>query len=195
MKHYKEGSSSSSSASSSSSDEEHFQKRKVKRMNIERGKLMPANLSKADVAKAVFRDRQKVGSSLADVTPMEIDSSISFADVGGLRQHIDGLKEMVVFPLLYPEVFKNFSLTPPRGVLFYGPPGTGKTLVARALAAECSRDGKKVAFFMRKGADCLSKWIGESERQLRLLFDQVKTFEGDLPRVNFNFRLFSMQSI
>ena len=144
-------------------------------MNIERGKLMPANLSKADVAKAVFRDRQKVGSSLADVTPMEIDSSISFADVGGLRQHIDGLKEMVVFPLLYPEVFKNFSLTPPRGVLFYGPPGTGKTLVARALAAECSRDGKKVAFFMRKGADCLSKWIGESERQLRLLFDQVRT--------------------
>ena len=53
------------------------------------------------------------------------------------------------------------------------PPGTGKTLVARALANECSKGGKKVAFFMRKGADCLSKWVGESERQLRLLFDQV----------------------
>ena len=52
--------------------------------------------------------------------------------------------------------------------------GTGKTLVARALANECSSDGHKVAFFMRKGADCLSKWVGESERQLRLLFDQVK---------------------
>ena len=51
--------------------------------------------------------------------------------------------------------------------------GTGKTLVARALANECSQDGQKVAFFMRKGADCLSKWVGESERQLRLLFDQV----------------------
>lgn len=51
--------------------------------------------------------------------------------------------------------------------------GTGKTLMARALANECSQDGKKVAFFMRKGADCLSKWVGESERQLRLLFDQV----------------------
>ena len=53
-------------------------------------------------------------------------------------------------------------------------PGTGKTLVARALANECSQGDKKVAFFMRKGADCLSKWVGESERQLRLLFDQVR---------------------
>lgn len=52
--------------------------------------------------------------------------------------------------------------------------GTGKTLVARALANECSKGDKRVAFFMRKGADCLSKWVGESERQLRLLFDQVR---------------------
>uniref|UniRef100_A0A8C8LUI3 ATPase family AAA domain-containing protein 2 n=1 Tax=Oncorhynchus tshawytscha TaxID=74940 RepID=A0A8C8LUI3_ONCTS len=60
-----------------------------------------------------------------------------------------------------------------RGCLFYGPPGTGKTLVARALANECSQGERKVSFFMRKGADCLSKWVGESERQLRLLFDQA----------------------
>lgn len=67
-------------------------------------------------------------------------------------------------------------VSPPviRGCLFYGPPGTGKTLVARALANECSQGERKVSFFMRKGADCLSKWVGESERQLRLLFDQVK---------------------
>ena len=80
---------------------------------------------------------------------------------------------MILFPLLYPEVFDRFHIQPPRGVLFFGPPGCGKTLVARGLANECSRDGKRVAFFMRKGADCLSKWVGESERQLRLLFDQV----------------------
>ena len=78
-----------------------------------------------------------------------------------------------MFPLLYPEMFKKFDMQPPRGVLFYGPPGTGKTLLARALASECSSENKKVAFFMRKGADCLSKWIGESERQLRMLFDQA----------------------
>ena len=58
--------------------------------------------------------------------------------------------------------------------------GTGKTLVARALANECSREGQKVAFFMRKGADCLSKWVGESERQLRLLFDQVQFISNEI---------------
>ena len=110
---------------------------------------------------------------MADVCPMEVDMNISFDSVGGVHEHIERLKEMVVHPLLYPEFFSKFSITPPRGVLFYGPPGTGKTLIARALAAEVSREGKKVAFFMRKGADCLSKWIGESERQLRLLFDQA----------------------
>jgi SpoVK/Ycf46/Vps4 family AAA+-type ATPase len=52
--------------------------------------------------------------------------------------------------------------------------GTGKTLIARALANECSQGDRKVSFFMRKGADCLSKWVGESERQLRLLFEQVQ---------------------
>ncbi len=58
-------------------------------------------------------------------------------------------------------------------MLFHGPPGTGKTLLARALAAECSNEARKIAFYMRKGADVLSKWVGESERQLRLLFEQA----------------------
>ena len=118
----------------------------------------------------------KIGSSLADIEPMAIDSKITFDDIGGLGSHINSLKEMVLFPLLYPEVFQKFNITPPRGVLFHGKPGTGKTLVARAVANQCSLGGKKVAFFMRKGADCLSKWAGESERQLRLLFDQVKIY-------------------
>ena len=173
---YKDRSSSSSSSSDEDldqKDEQRFQKRKTKRMALERAKMMPINFQKGDIARSIFRDRQKVGTSLADVCPMEMDMNVKFESVGGCEEHINSLKEMVVFPLIYPEVFSKFSITPPRGVLFYGPPGTGKTLMARALASECSRDGKKVAFFMRKGADCLSKWIGESERQLRLLFDQA----------------------
>ncbi|EEC02401.1 26S proteasome regulatory complex, ATPase RPT2, putative, partial [Ixodes scapularis] len=98
---------------------------------------------------------------------------VTFDRVGGLDGHLEQLKEMILFPLIYPEVFDKFKITPPRGVLFNGPPGTGKTLVARALANECSRGDRRVAFFMRKGADCLSKWVGESERQLRMLFDQA----------------------
>uniref|UniRef100_A0A3B4ENX9 ATPase family AAA domain-containing protein 2 n=1 Tax=Pygocentrus nattereri TaxID=42514 RepID=A0A3B4ENX9_PYGNA len=135
-------------------------------------RLFPVNLRKEDIL-GVRKDRMKLGRNLADVDPMEIDQSVRFDSVGGLDSHIAALKEMVVFPLVYPEVFDKFKIQPPRGCLFYGPPGTGKTLVARALANECSSGEKKVAFFMRKGADCLSKWVGESERQLRLLFEQA----------------------
>uniref|UniRef100_A0A8C1IWB3 ATPase family AAA domain containing 2B n=1 Tax=Cyprinus carpio TaxID=7962 RepID=A0A8C1IWB3_CYPCA len=162
-----------SSESTSSSDEERFERRKSKSMSRARNRCLPMNLRAEDLASGVLRDRVKVGASLADVDPMNLDTSVKFDSIGGLSHHIQSLKEMVVFPLLYPEVFEKFKIQPPRGCLFYGPPGTGKTLVARALANECSQGDRKVSFFMRKGADCLSKWVGESERQLRLLFDQA----------------------
>ncbi|NP_001352895.1 ATPase family AAA domain-containing protein 2B isoform 1 [Danio rerio] len=162
-----------SSESTSSSDEERFERRKSKSMSRARNRCLPMNLRAEDLASGVLRDRVKVGASLADVDPMNLDTSVKFDSVGGLTHHIQSLKEMVVFPLLYPQVFEKFKIQPPRGCLFYGPPGTGKTLVARALANECSQGDRKVSFFMRKGADCLSKWVGESERQLRLLFDQA----------------------
>ncbi|KAK7907174.1 hypothetical protein WMY93_015786 [Mugilogobius chulae] len=162
-----------SSDTTSSSDEERFERRKSKSMTRARNRCLPMNLTAEDLASGVLRDRAKVGASLADVDPMNLDTTVKFDSVGGLRDHIQSLKEMVVFPLLYPEVFEKFKIQPPRGCLFYGPPGTGKTLVARALANECSQGDRKVSFFMRKGADCLSKWVGESERQLRLLFDQA----------------------
>uniref|UniRef100_A0A673ZI25 ATPase family AAA domain-containing protein 2 n=1 Tax=Salmo trutta TaxID=8032 RepID=A0A673ZI25_SALTR len=162
-----------SSDTTSSSDEERFERRKSKSMTRARNRCLPLNLRAEDLASGVLKDRAKVGASLADVDPMNLDTSVKFDSIGGLSNHIQSLKEMVVFPLLYPEVFERFKIQPPRGCLFYGPPGTGKTLVARALANECSQGDKKVSFFMRKGADCLSKWVGESERQLRLLFDQA----------------------
>ncbi|TMW58938.1 hypothetical protein Poli38472_007083 [Pythium oligandrum] len=129
----------------------------------------------------------------ADITPVEVDRSITWDSVGGLEKHIEALKEMVMLPLLYPEFYEKYNITPPSGVLFYGPPGTGKTLLARALANSCSVDDdglatvispdgtevearkpRHVTFYMRKGADCLSKWVGEAERQLRLLFEEAK---------------------
>ncbi|KAL8991109.1 MAG: hypothetical protein Q9177_000397 [Variospora cf. flavescens] len=123
----------------------------------------PANLGKV-------QDKQ----ALADADPLGVDKNVSFDSVGGLQGHIDQLKEMVALPLLYPEVFQRFHVTPPRGVLFHGPPGTGKTLLARALASSVSSQGRKVTFYMRKGADALSKWVGEAERQLRLLFEEAR---------------------
>ncbi|XP_051878939.1 ATPase family AAA domain-containing protein 2-like isoform X2 [Pristis pectinata] len=173
-RHAIHSSDSTSSSSSSSSDEEegHFERRRNKTRSRALLRCLPLNVRKDDM-KGIYRDRMKIGASLADVDPMQIDTSVRFSSVGGLTSHIAALKEMVVFPLLYPEVFERFKIQPPRGCLFYGPPGTGKTLVARALANECSQGDRRVSFFMRKGADCLSKWVGESERQLRLLFDQA----------------------
>ncbi|XP_034552830.1 ATPase family AAA domain-containing protein 2-like isoform X2 [Notolabrus celidotus] len=162
----------SSDSTSSSSDEEQFQRRRSKNRSRSVNRCLPFNFVKEDLL-GIHKDRMKIGASLADVDPMQIDKTVRFESIGGLSRHISALKEMVVFPLLYPEVFERFKIQPPRGCLFYGPPGTGKTLVARALANECSQGERKVSFFMRKGADCLSKWVGESERQLRLLFDQA----------------------
>lgn len=88
---------------------------------------------------------------------------------------------MVLFPLMYPDLFRKFNSRPAKGVLFHGPPGTGKTLLARALANECSLvGGRKVSFFMRKGADVMNKYYGESERILSLLFQRVRMLESTL---------------
>ncbi|KAG8526872.1 uncharacterized protein KY384_008301 [Bacidia gigantensis] len=123
----------------------------------------PANLGK-------IKDKQ----ALADADPLGVDQNVDFGGVGGLGDHIHQLKEMVTLPLLYPELLQKFHVTPPRGVLFHGPPGTGKTLLARALSNVVSSRGKKITFYMRKGADALSKWVGEAERQLRLLFEEAR---------------------
>ncbi|KAL6512111.1 hypothetical protein OROGR_021708 [Orobanche gracilis] len=110
----------------------------------------------------------------ADIQPVQIDETVSFDEIGGLSEYIDALKEMVFFPLLYSDFFASYNITPPRGVLLCGPPGTGKTLIARALACSASKSGRKVSFYMRKGADVLSKWVGEAERQLKLLFEEAQ---------------------
>ncbi|CAJ0959275.1 unnamed protein product, partial [Mesorhabditis belari] len=157
-------------------DQEKFERRLERSMQASRQRFLPINLSKKDLvsSEAVIRERlRQTGASCSDIDPMGIDSSVTFDQVGGLGAHIQSLKEVVLFPLLYPEIFARFNINPPKGVVFYGPPGTGKTLIARALANECGQGERKVAFFMRKGADCLSKWVGESERQLRVLFDQA----------------------
>ena len=118
--------------------------------------------------------RVKDKQALADADPLGVDPNINFDSVGGLGGHIERLKEMCMLPLLYPEIYSRFHVTPPRGVLFHGPPGTGKTMLARALASSVGSHGKKVTFYVRKGADALSKWVGEAEKQLRLLFEEAR---------------------
>ena len=146
---------------------------------IEVGGLAPPPWSAADGG-PTGPDGQKKSKSYAEIAPIAVDTSISFDDIGGLGHYVQALKEMVFLPLVYPEVFERFHIAPPRGVLLHGPPGTGKTLCARALAATASRSGQKVTFFMRKGADILSKWVGEAERQLRMLFTEATKLQPSI---------------
>lgn len=142
------------------------------------GAFPPAQAHSADALQKTSGTPANLGKvnkqALADADPLGVDQNVNFDSIGGLQGYIDQLKEMVALPLLYPEVFQRFHVTPPRGVLFHGPPGTGKTLMARALASSVSTQGRKVTFYMRKGADALSKWVGEAERQLRLLFEEAR---------------------
>jgi SpoVK/Ycf46/Vps4 family AAA+-type ATPase len=168
------------SDSESGSMSNHIGNHLPKRHLDESEKLLPINWRDAGVynidpdESALLSRHKDATKQRADIQPLVIDKSIDWNEVGGLDGHIRALKEMVLLPLMYPEVFDKYGIQPPRGVLFFGPPGTGKTLTARALASTCSSSGKKVSFFMRKGADCLSKWIGEAERQLRLLFEEAQ---------------------
>ncbi|XP_028792974.1 uncharacterized protein LOC114748693 [Neltuma alba] len=124
------------------------------------------------------RENKRLHRDLLRIAPIYIggpdsDGEKSFQgweSVAGLKDVISCMKEVVILPLLYPEFFDNLGLTPPRGVLLHGYPGTGKTLVVRALIGACARGDKRIAYFARKGADCLGKYVGDAERQLRLLF-------------------------
>ncbi|MBR9677532.1 CDC48 family AAA ATPase [Candidatus Woesearchaeota archaeon] len=95
--------------------------------------------------------------------------TVSWDDVGGLEGVKQELKEAVEWPLQHPESFKKLGVNPPRGILLYGPPGTGKTMLAKAVAKESDAN-----FILVKGPELLSKWVGESERAVRKIFDKAR---------------------
>merc|ERR1712110_1166395 len=90
-------------------------------------------------------------------------------DIGGLEQTKRELQEMILYPIDHPEKFEKFGMQPSRGVLFYGPPGCGKTLLAKAVASECSAN-----FVNIKGPELLTMWFGESEANVREVFDKAR---------------------
>ena len=95
-------------------------------------------------------------------------ADVTYDDLGGMRDTIDGLREMVELPLRHPELFQRLGVDPPKGVLLHGPPGTGKTLLARAVANESA-----AKFFHIAGPEIMGSAYGESERRLREIFEQA----------------------
>ncbi|AXG07666.1 AAA family ATPase [Haloplanus rubicundus] len=94
---------------------------------------------------------------------------ITYEDIGGLQNEIQRVREMVELPMKHPQIFKKLGIEPPQGVLLHGPPGTGKTLLAKAVANETS-----ASFFSIAGPEIISKYYGESEQQLREIFEDAK---------------------
>ena len=99
----------------------------------------------------------------------EQNFEVSYEDVGGLDDEITKIREMIELPLKHPEVFQRLGIEPPKGVLLHGPPGTGKTLLAKAVANETNSN-----FFVINGPEIMSKFYGESEANLRNLFQEAE---------------------
>ncbi|HUV10531.1 MAG TPA: proteasome ATPase [Acidimicrobiia bacterium] len=107
---------------------------------------------------------------------------VTYADVGGLDDQIEAIQDAVELPYLYAEMFHEHRLQPPKGILLYGPPGCGKTLIAKAVAnslakrvAEKTGNENTRSYFLNiKGPELLNKYVGETERQIRLIFQRAR---------------------
>ncbi|MGC8672951.1 MAG: CDC48 family AAA ATPase [Thermoplasmata archaeon] len=102
---------------------------------------------------------------------------VTYEDIGGLKDELQKVREMIELPLKHPEMFERLGIKPPKGVLLYGPPGTGKTLIAKAVANESGAN-----FYLINGPEIMSKYYGESEKFLRDKFDEA---EKNAPSIIF----------
>ncbi|UCD73279.1 MAG: CDC48 family AAA ATPase [Candidatus Bathyarchaeota archaeon] len=132
--------------------------------------------------------RPKGTVAITNLTQIEISSSpasetevrrplVTYEDIGGLKDEIERIREMVELPMKHPELFTHLGIEPPRGVLLHGPPGTGKTLLAKAVANEASANFASIA-----GPEIMSKFYGESEERLRQIFEEA---EKNAPSIIF----------
>ena len=149
------------------------------------GDTLAADL-RADVATARI-ERTSVEQLVVAETP-----DVSWQDIGGLGPQIEEIRDALELPFRHPELYRSYGLRAPKGVLLYGPPGCGKTLIAKAVATSLahsaggSASGRSAAFLNIKGPELLSKFVGETERQIRAIFEQArKVAAEDRPVVIF----------
>lgn len=129
---------------------------------------------------------EKLPKSEAEELVLEEVPDVDYARIGGLQRELEHVRDAVELPFLHPELFAEYHLSAPKGVLLYGPPGCGKTLIAKAVANSIAKKlghltGKEVrSYFLHvKGPELLNKYVGESERQVREVFKKAKERAAD----------------
>merc|ERR1711991_95372 len=142
---------------------------KIELIDLEGDMIDAAVLDALSVNQQHFRQAmEKSNPSALRETVIEIPD-VTWDDVGGLEKVKHELKKVIEWPLKYPEEFHKFSMKPPTGVLFFGPPGCRKTMLAKAIANECQAN-----FISIKGPELLTMWFGESESNVRDIFDKAR---------------------
>jgi transitional endoplasmic reticulum ATPase len=116
-----------------------------------------------ETTKVIYRERPAKGFERLG------KAGITYEDIGGLKEELQKVREIIELPLRYPELFQRLGIDPPKGVLLHGPPGTGKTLIAKAVANEIG-----ASIFTINGPEIMSKFYGESEQRLREIFEEAK---------------------
>ena len=116
-----------------------------------------------ETTKVVYRERPAKGFERIG------RAGVTYEDIGGLKEELQKVREVIELPLRYPEIFQRLGIDPPKGVLLHGPPGTGKTLIAKAVANEIG-----ASFYTINGPEIMSKFYGESEQRLREIFEEAK---------------------
>lgn len=124
---------------------------------------------------------EKLPKSEAEELVLEEVPDVDYSHIGGLQKEIEQVRDAVELPFLHPQLFAEYKLSAPKGVLLYGPPGCGKTLIAKAVANSIAKKlghltGKQIrSYFLHvKGPELLNKYVGESERQVREVFKKAK---------------------
>jgi proteasome-associated ATPase len=125
---------------------------------------------------------ERIPKSEVEELVLEEVPDVDYVDIGGLDRQIEQIRDAVELPFLHAELFREHQLRPPKGILLYGPPGCGKTLIAKAVAnslakkiAERRGEEKHTSFFLNiKGPELLNKYVGETERHIRLIFQRAR---------------------
>ncbi|HKC28282.1 MAG TPA: proteasome ATPase [Jatrophihabitans sp.] len=131
---------------------------------------------------------ERIPKSEVEELILEEVPDIDYTDIGGLARQIEAIRDAVELPFLHADLFREHQLRPPKGILLYGPPGCGKTLIAKAVANSLAKqvqkvhggDEKATAFFLNiKGPELLNKYVGETERHIRLVFQRAREKASD----------------